>query len=70
MTLSIETKFNKFCSAETCERPGHDFVKIACNTAMTGTMVVEVLLCELCITTLEMGPQGTFLYVRRTKAVI
>lgn len=52
------------CHSETCSQPGSDFVRIAISTP-SGSMVIEVLLCEMCIATLEMQPNGQYLFLRR-----
>lgn len=53
------------CSEDACiETQGLDYAKFALN-AVNGSMVVEVLLCPLHIATLEMGPSGQYIFIRK-----
>lgn len=51
------------CAEQSCTEKPHDYVRIAMTTP-TGAMTVEVLLCELHIATMEMGNNGSFIYIR------
>lgn len=51
------------CAEQSCITTPSDYGRIAMTT-MTGTMTVEVLLCELHLLAMEMQNTGQFLYVR------
>lgn len=51
------------CFEENCLENVRDFTRVALQS-MTGSMVVEVPLCELHIATLEMSNSGTYLFLR------
>lgn len=51
------------CAEEHCSETPLDYVRIAMTTP-TGAMTVEVLLCSLHISTMEMQNKGSYLYVR------
>jgi len=51
------------CAEQSCTEKPNDYVRIAMTTP-TGAMTVEVLLCTLHISTMEMQNKGTYLYVR------
>lgn len=53
----------KSCNEETCTHPPADFARIALNAA-NGSCVVEVLLCELHLATLELSNSGQYLFLR------
>jgi len=53
------------CAEEACiEDKNLDYVRFALN-AVNGSMVVEVLLCELHIATMEMSNQGQYIFLRK-----
>lgn len=53
------------CAEENCiEDKKLDYVRFALN-AVNGSMVVEVLLCELHIATLELSNQGQYIFLRK-----
>ena len=51
------------CAEQTCTETPLDYVRIAMSTP-TGAMTVEVLLCSLHISTMEMQNKGEYLFIR------
>ena len=54
------------CVSDSCDRPGFDYAVLALTT-LSGSMRVEVLLCELCLSSLEMLNNGSYMLLRRTR---
>lgn len=52
------------CSVENCIEPPNDFVRIAL-TATPGSITVEVLMCELHITSMELANNGQYIFIRK-----
>lgn len=52
------------CAEENCLEGVKDFTRVALQAA-NGSMVVDVMLCELHIATLELSPSGSFLFLRQ-----
>lgn len=52
------------CASENCTNTPRDYVRVTLST-MSGAMTVEVLLCDLCLATLEMLNHGQYMLLRR-----
>jgi hypothetical protein len=51
------------CDEENCLNPVRDFVRLALQSA-SGSMVIEVRLCDMHLATVEISNSGNYMYVR------
>jgi hypothetical protein len=51
------------CDEEHCLNPVRDFVRLALQSA-SGSMVIEVRLCDMHLATVEISNSGNYMYVR------
>lgn len=52
------------CDEEHCLEPVRDFVRLALQS-MSGSMIIEVRLCDLHLATVELSNTGQYLYIKQ-----